>query len=197
MPAGAAWAPGAIPSRFSWLRGLPEREVERLLFAFVDVDARPGEQLVDALLGEFAVLIEACDVEVDVAVDLVGMPLFNKRLNDLYDRRDLVRGARVDRRAADAEGVGVLVVFGDEAFSEFCDRDAVLVGALYHLIVDVGEVLNVLYLVAEAFKITPEDVEHHEGSRVPYMEEIVDRRSADVETDPALFERDKFFFCSC
>ena len=112
MPAGTAWTPGAIPCRFSGLRGLPEREVERLLFAFVDVDARPGEQLVDALLGEFAVLIEARDVEVDVAVDLISMPLFDERLDDLYDRRDLVRGARVDRRAADAEGVGVLVVFG-------------------------------------------------------------------------------------
>lgn len=42
VPAGAALAPRALPERLAWFRGLPEREVERALLAFVNLDARAG-----------------------------------------------------------------------------------------------------------------------------------------------------------
>ena len=148
VPAGASLAPRALPERLAGLRGLPEREVERALLALVDLDARAGVELFEALLRELAVLGEARHAEVDVAVRFIGVALFDKLLDDVDDCVDFVRRARVDGRAADAERVGVGVVFGDVFLRELGDGDAHLVRAVYHLVVDVGEVLHVGDFVA-------------------------------------------------
>ena len=124
------------------------REVERALLALVDLDARAGVELFEALLRELAVLGEARHAEVDVAVRFIGVALFDKLLDDVDDCVDFVRRARVDGRAADAERVGVGVVFGDVFLRELGDGDAHLVRAVYHLVVDVGEVLHVGDFVA-------------------------------------------------
>ena len=183
-----------LPEGFAGLRGLPEREVERALLALVDFDARARVELFEALLRELAVLWEARHAEVDVAVRFVCVALFDKLLDDVDDGVDFVRRARVDGRAADAERVGVGVVFGDVFLRELGDGDAHLVRAVYHLVVDVGEVLHVGDFVAHALKVAAEDVEEHEGPRVADVEEVVDGRAADVEAHLAGLDGDEGFF---
>ena len=125
------------------------------------------------------------------------MALFDKLLDDVDDGVDFVRRARVDGRAADAESVGVGVVLRDIFLRELGDGDTHLVRSVYHLVVDVGKVLDVGHFVADAFKVAAEDVEEHEGPRVADVEEVVDGRAADVEAYLAGLDGDEGFFFPC
>src|SRR5262245_58301266 len=50
VPARAAGAPGARPGGLARLRRLPQREIERVVLAFVDFHSRAGTVVVDAFL---------------------------------------------------------------------------------------------------------------------------------------------------
>ena len=70
VPAGAARAPGAVPAMvaLAGLGRLPDGEVERVFLARLGLDAGAVFELVDALLGELAVLGEAAHAKVDAAL---------------------------------------------------------------------------------------------------------------------------------
>ena len=175
---------------------MASREVERALLALVDFYARAGVELFEALLRELAVLGEARHAEVNVSVRFIGVAFFDKFFYYIDDGGNFVRCARVDRRAADAESVGVGVVLSDIFLRELGDGDPHLVRAVYHLVVDVGEVLDVGHFVADAFKVAAEYVEEYERPRVADVEEVVDGRPADVEAYLARLYGDESFFFS-
>src|SRR3989304_4560199 len=79
---GAPGAPAGRPRGLAGLGSLPEREVAWIALALVDVDAGPGEQLVEVLAGEPAVGREAPDLEVDVAVHHVGESAGDEALDE-------------------------------------------------------------------------------------------------------------------
>src|SRR5438093_845866 len=67
VPAGPAGAPGRVPRRLAGLGRLPEGEVDRGALALVDLDPGAGrlQQVVEAAVGEGAVVRKALDREVD------------------------------------------------------------------------------------------------------------------------------------
>src|SRR5690606_25267742 len=74
VPAREAVGAEAAPPLHQVVRvALPEREVGRVALLVVDGDARAGLAVLDAVAREAAVALEARHVEVDVAVDLVGV----------------------------------------------------------------------------------------------------------------------------
>ena len=102
----------------------------------------------------------------------------------------------VDGGALDAQRVRVLVVLGDEALAQLLDGDALLVGAADHLVVDVGEVLHELDLVALVLQVPAQRVKHDERARVADVEVIVDGRAAGVNANLALLDRDEFLLAA-
>ena len=160
---------------------LPEREVQRVPFALAHLHARARLQLVQALLAELAVAGPAADVEVDVPVRDVGVPLLDNLPNDADDLRHVLRGERRHVGTANPQRVSVLVIFRDETRGQVGDLDPLRVGAIDHLVVDIREVLDEGDLVARVFQVAAQDVKDDEGPRVADMEEVVDRRAAAVE----------------
>ena len=75
VPARAPLAPGAVPEVIvlAGLGGLPDGEVERVLLARLGLDTGRFGELVDALVGELAVLRKAAHPKVDAALGLVGV----------------------------------------------------------------------------------------------------------------------------
>ena len=112
VPAGPAHAPRAVPGRLARLGGLPDGEVERVGLAGLGVDAHALLELVDALLAELAVLVEAAHAEVDAAVGRVGVVGADELADEVDDLGDRLRGLGLDVGARDAEPVGVLDVGG-------------------------------------------------------------------------------------
>src|SRR5699024_9525847 len=74
MPSGSPVAPGAWPRWLIGFGGFPEREVAGMLFTVVDGDAFAGAHVIEVTLGQFAVVFEAGDVVIDIAVYCVGVP---------------------------------------------------------------------------------------------------------------------------
>jgi hypothetical protein len=81
----------------------------------------------------------------------------------------------------------------DEFFRHVRTSDALLVGALDDLVVDVGEVTHVLHVEPGVFEIAVNDVERDVAARVPDVAIIVNRHAAHVHADFAGVDRFEFF----
>ena len=136
--------------------------------------------------GEVRQLAEArprVDVEVDVAVGDVGEPVVDEPLDHRHHLRDVLGGARVvigrqpvERRHLGQEGRHVAVAEGEVVL-------AGLACLAQHVVVDIGQVLDVDDVVAEVLEIPMQDVEADVGERVPEVAGVVRRDAADVEAD--------------
>lgn len=67
----------------------------------------------------------------------------------------------------DAQTLGILLVLGDVALSYLGNGDALFIGLLDELVIDVGEVLHELYLIATVFQITAQHIKYADGTALP------------------------------
>ena len=182
VPAGASRPPRAFPERLARLRRFPEREVEGVALALVDLDARAGLQLVELALRELAVAGKRADGEIDVAVRRIGEP-FRDQLADHRDHlRQMLRRARLDVGGDAAERRDVAMKGPDVALGERLRRDPLLVRALDDLVLDVGDVADEAHPLSREAQVANEHVEHHHRARMADVAAVVDRHAADVES---------------
>ncbi len=182
VPAGAARAERRVPELFAGLDGLPEGEVAGgVLLVLVDVDAGAVFDAVEVLLGELAVLGKARDAEVPAAVlGLVGDVLGG----ELLDERDHLRNAA----GGAGDVLGVLDVERVEVFEEGAlvaggvlgDGDAGGGGVADDLVVDVGDVHDVIDGDSLLADEAAEDVDVEEGAEVADVAVVVDGGAAAV-----------------
>ena len=190
MPARASLAPRAVPGRLARLRGLPEREVHRMVLGRVDLDARAGLHVVETAAAELAVMRELLDAVVDIAVvDHIGVALRDELLDHRDDLRHRLTDARVDIGMADVQRIHRLEIGLDVAVGDVLPRHAFLVGRIDDLVVDIREVLDVVDLVALLGKVAADDVPGHEGACIADVRVVVRRDAAAVDADLALLER--------
>ena len=90
--------------------------------------------------------------------------------------------------------LGVLEIFLNKTLAEFLYRYPFLVCALYHFIVNIGEILHKLYVIAAIFKIAAHCVENNKRARVADVEIVVHSRSAGIHFYLVLIYRYKFLF---
>ena len=109
VPAGIADTPGAVPAQNVLRLGdFPQREVFRVALVFAHIFARPGFLLLEAAVGQLAIVRPASHVKIDVAVvGNVGVPFVEQRLDHLDLFGDVAAGARADVGADDAERVHI------------------------------------------------------------------------------------------
>ena len=182
VPAGTPLSPRRRPARLAGLRALPQGEVHGVLLELAGGDARAGLELLERLVGELAVLLVHAGAEVDVAVPRrVGAALLDKRLDDGQNFRDVLRRARMYRRGPDVQPGGVRLVLGDILLGHGHVVRALLVRAADDLVVDVREILHERHLHPAVLEVPPQDVKDADGSRVPDVDEVVDRRAAGVD----------------
>ncbi|MNL54608.1 hypothetical protein D3C87_1779510 [compost metagenome] len=93
---------------------------------------------------------------------------------------DVLGGLGVDVGAPDVEGVGVHEELADEALGEGVPRLTRSSGVTDDLVVHVGEVLGVLDPVTGVLEVAAHHVPGDEAAQVAQVDEVVDRRAADV-----------------
>src|SRR5262249_8206397 len=187
VPAGPALAPGRVPRRLPRLGRLPEREVDRVALALVDVDARAGrlEEIVQPAVRELPVLGERRDVEVHaLPLDDVRATGVHELADELHHPVDVPGRARQRVGAAHAEPrhlppVGRLVPLGDLRLGA-----ALLGGAGDDLVFDVRDVADEVDVEAAPLEIPADDVEHDRGATVTDVRHLVHGRATDVYRDP-------------
>ena len=175
VPARTALAaPRRIPCRFARLGSLPDREVHRVLLDLANRDACAGLKLLHRLMAQLAVLREGLGAEVNVAVlRNIGVAVLDQTLDDVDDGVHGLGRARVNGSLLDAEALRVDIVFLDIALCDGVEVNALFVGLVDDLVVDVGEVLHELDLVAAVLEVAAQQVENDERTRVADMEVVV------------------------
>src|SRR6185436_355452 len=184
----------ARPGRF------PQREVARVLLRILfRVHARAVLHALEIEVRELAVVLHRGDLEVDRSVAHVGVAVRAERGDEIGHRRD-VRGigrAGIFLDVFDAEGARVLAERGDELIGVRAQIHAGRLRAVDRLVVHVGEVDDLLHLVAEQVLQRPaEDVLADEGPEVPDVSAGVDRQAAGVDAGEVAGRRGKALFAS-
>ena len=192
VPAGAAFAPRRRPEVRAILRfaGLPQSEVgSRLAFIFIGVVGFAGGVLGLGLeLGEvdmvqLTVIRAGADLEVDRAIlGDVSVAAVDEGLDHRDLLRDMLDGARLDMRGQETEGLTVGVELIGPGLGESVQGLADCLGAADRLIVDVGDIADVLHLEARDLEGAAQDVLDGERPEITDMGRAIDRGTAAIHT---------------
>ena len=211
VPAGETNAPRAVPFHGALLvlrAELPQSEVGSVvLFAHVDAASLAEVFHVEACKVGIARELEA--VEVNAVARAVGVALFFERLHQVNLFLDVLRGRRPAGRFLDVEAVPV----GHESVGvELRDvpNGLAFAGcALFHLVVarvsvacevaHVGDVHDVVHLVAVVVERTDQEVFENVSAEVADVGEMVHRRAATVHAHGgnAFRKCENFFLTRC
>ena len=108
MPARPPGTPRAIPSRLARLARFPQGEIQRRALALIYFHPRAGFEFIDFFARQFAVIGEARNRVIHVAVDPVGESFGCKLFNDGDDLSHMLGGARFPRRPQPTQALPVL-----------------------------------------------------------------------------------------
>ena len=94
VPSGTALTPGRLPVRFAVFFGLPEYEIQRVLFLILTGHQKrtiTALQIIQILVGQLAILLKASGAEIYSTVSCsVGMPFFNQSLDHIKHSADFL-----------------------------------------------------------------------------------------------------------
>src|SRR5918994_5138653 len=185
VPARTSWSPRTLPGRFVWFGGLPQCEIQRTVLE-AGMSLLRLAHLFGTLVAQGAVGREALDRVVDVTVaGGIGVAL----LNELFDQGDhlgdVLGGARLDVGQPYAQHLQPFVEGVRVAVYDLLPGDSLLVGPVYDLVLYVRDVLDERHVVTPAPQVPGDHVPEQGRPRVADVDVIVDRRTADVEAEPA------------
>ena len=183
VPAGAARPPRALPRGFAGAGALPQGEVHGMLFVLVYFDAAARLHPLQRAVAQLAVALDLFHAEKYVAPGGVGVPRPHEPTDGLDDGADFLGGPRVDVGAADVQRIHGLEEVFDVAFGQLAGFDTLLFGALYYLVVHVGEVLDVAHLEAQMLQVAAQHVEGDVAQGVADVGCGIGRHAADVHLD--------------
>ena len=156
---GRARPPGALPRWLAGTGALPEGEVHGVFLVLVDLNAAARLHALQGAVAELAVALALLHAEENVPPGGVGVAGTHQPADCLDDGTDLLRGPRVDVGASDVQRVHGPEEIVDVPFCQFRRLDALLLGPLDDLVVDVGEILDMANVVSEVFQVPSQDVE--------------------------------------
>ena len=133
MPARPALAPRAIPRRLAGLGALPECEVAGAFLFRARLHARAGFEFLGVEAAEFAIVVVAGHVEIDIAVGRVGEALLDQAGDRLDHVRDVFGRLREEVDARHVEPLQALVIIGGHFLGEFLHAGLQFAGALISL----------------------------------------------------------------
>lgn len=142
---------------------------------------------------ELAVILELLGAEINVALRLIGVALFDKGRDYLNDGVDILGSLRIYRCVADIESVGIGPELFYIALGNLGEINMLLVCASDYFIVDIREILDELHIVAAIFEIAAQDIEDAQRAGVADVDIVIHGRTAGVHLDLARSYRDKFF----
>jgi hypothetical protein len=154
MPTRPSHAPVGIPRNFVFrLSRFPKSKIQRVVFLFGGFYPCAKFKFFYILLRQFPVSFKFFRAVIDVAVNLICISFvyepfhkFNNLRHTFCDLRVYVRFLHVKRR-------GVFIIFFYIFFADFFRADAFFFRPVYDLIIDVGKVLNELYILPPILQI--------------------------------------------
>ena len=87
----------------------------------------------------------------------------------------------------------ILLAFRNIARGNLVRRNALLICLLYNFVIYIGKVGYIINLIALILQIAAAGIKHNHRPGVPDMDQIVNRRSADIHLHLSRINRNKFF----
>ncbi len=127
--------------------------------------------------------IVSCDAEVDVPLSRVGQAALEQRVDQPDHLGDVLGRAGVSVRWQPVEGRHLGQEGRHPSVSELQVVLARLARLAQHVVVDIGQVLDIGDVMAQVLQVPMEHVEAEVGERVPQVAGVVGGDAADVEPD--------------
>ena len=147
-------------------------------------------------MGKLSVFLEFFGAEVNVSTRRIGISLFRKALDDFYDFVNIFGCSRMNGGLSDIKSLGVCPKFLYIPLGNLLNGGALLVGLVYKLIVDVGEILNEIDLIASPLKVSSEHIKNAKRAGVSDVNIVIDGGAAGINFRLPLFYRNKLLFLS-
>ena len=182
VPSGTSFAPGRLPEGLAFLGRFPEGKVHGtlLLFGGCSPLAGPLLKLVKRLMGQFSVLRELLGTEINISSRRIGIALFHKRGNNFNYFVNIFGCSGMYRSLPDIKTLGVSPKLLNIPLGNLPDGYALLICLVNKLVVNIGKILDKIYLHSPPLKISSEHVENAEGTGISYMNIVVNRGSAGI-----------------
>ena len=199
VPAGAAVAPGALPVGLAGLGRLPDCEIGGVLLQVVVHTAAQltvaALEVVEVQMAQLAVAGVGLDAEVDIPVaGHIGVAGVHEVLDDVDDLADMLGSAGAHGGGLDVQTVGIPDVLGLKLAGDLLHRGAFLLALFDELVINIGDVGDIVDLVAAVFQIAAQRIKDDHRARVADVDIVVNRRAADIDAVLALLLGDKFLF---
>src|ERR1039457_403578 len=193
VPAGSSPADACVPADLVRAHSFPEREIADVFLGVVvgvDPSAGAGHEPFGIRAAEPAVCRECRDVEVVAAVGAIRRAGAPEALDEVDHLLDVLGGARIAVRGADAERVAILLERGDPLRGLLVEGVPVGDGVLDDPVVDVGEIHHVRDVAGEPpVQPAAQDILEDEGPEVADVDAVPDRGAAGVHADVAGLDR--------
>ena len=132
---------------------------------------------------KLSVFLKGLGAEIYVSARLVCMTFFDKRADYVDDLLNIFGCARMYSRGSNAESAGIFKVFGNVFVGNLLNSRTLFICALYHLVVNIGEILYEFDVVASVFEVSAKHIEYDEATRISYVKEVINGRTAGVDFD--------------
>ena len=157
-------------------------------------------QIVEVFVRELTIAVELPRAVIDGAVLTLVRKLFSHQHIDHVEHPvDLLGRLRMRRRRQDIQRGHITLAFLDIALGDHAGLHALFDSRLDDLVIDIGKVRNIIHVPALIQKVASERVKKDHGTCIPDVDEVIDRRPADIDPHPALLDRTKRLlgFCEC
>ena len=154
MPTGSALAPGRLPVRFAGLCRLPKCKIHGVFFYIANHYSCSGFKFFKRLVGKLAVFVKGFGAEINIAVNLIGMTVVNKSLNNFDNLINIFSCLGMNRSGSEIQAFGIFPKLFDILFGNLGKGRAFLIGTLYNFIVNIGKILNKGNFISPVFKIS-------------------------------------------
>ena len=142
MPTRAAFSPRAVPRRFPRFSSLPESKVHGIFFAVIHFDTSPGHHIVQGTMAQFPVVFKALNTIIYIAVQLIGMTVFNQFGNHGYNIIHMFRYARIFIGTLNVKLIHDFKIRSDIPIGDCVPRYFFPVGGIDNFIIHISKVLN-------------------------------------------------------
>ena len=206
VPAGTAFTPGRLPHgagrAIRILGGFPEREIAGVIFlVFVRVDgaaipcgqAGPAAHVLQVDARQPAIGRQGRNRKVHRAIADVGVAALDEARDQLDHGGDILGGAGINIRAANAERIEVRQEGLDHGRGDAANGDATLMRRSDDLVLDIGQVHDEADIERLPFEIAVQQVVEDKRAVIADVRRPVYGRAAGVNTYAFFAERRKGF----
>ena len=188
MPARTAFAPGAVPARFTRFSRLPKRKVHGMFLALVHINAGTGLHILKltpaqlAITGKFFHAIEYIPI-----IHRIGIAFVHELLHHGDNIGDGFADTGINIGPLDIERIHSLEIGIDITPGNIAPLHAFFVGGADNLVIHIGEILDITHLVTLMCQIAANYIPGHKRTGVADMGMVIRRNATAVDTGLALF----------